>query len=991
MLHWQVAVVSLFCLLPSSIVAQRLAAPWQPDPVLSALLVQQLVFSPGGYGWVATDEGVRRYDGYAAVPLARLVRQGVAAPTGYVQLVLDPTGTLWIGAATGLFRFEPGTGQLMRQALPTTPGERSQVTALWRDARTGGLWVGYGHHRLLQLDPDRPQQPWFTADTTRGQVLRLAPGMHGTVWATTEQHLCQFDAQARQLRHLPRLAEALVPVPGTGPQLLVSATALWELDTTCNQLRERQRWLPDPHHYDVRFGPLLDAHGRPCAWLVGGRRVALRWMPGQAQPLVQCQPAGINPADAVTVPLVDRLYQLQRDPTGLEWAFSCDWRGCYRQVARPLVQRLPLPVALPSVRSLTRLPDGRLLVGSYTGTFVQQSTSAGATFRSLLLRVAGRLWPYPPYHALTTRAGRVLLALVSNGFGELNPATGEVRSLLPLVSARTLFQDSRGQVWGGGDEGLYRLNETEHRVTSFALGPAKALRGIAVRGIAEDAQGQLWLATARGVYVLDPATGALRHYGPQEPGPHHLPTIDVTCVVARAPDGRIWLGTRDAGLLALDSRRGVVRQLTATAGLPDAPVASLLPGPDGALWAGTYAGLVRYAPAADQLTVYGVAEGLTDPEFNQQAALAEATGELLFGGIGGVFRVVPTRLAPPASPAPQLLLSQVSATSNALRPLPVRTATEALALGGVAQQVRLDLALTAFRDPSQARFYYQLTPAGTPLATPQLTGHQLRLYAPAAGDYTLDLWGQTADGRRSATRRLHLTVARPWWQHPATLAGAALLLLLAGAAIQWGRSRRALREARLRTRIAADLHDEVGALLTRVSMRAEVLHETSATPNAPDLTALLADSRTALTTMRDVVWSIDAGADTVGALVDRLRDHLDQSAEPAGLRTQLVVNGLLDATPLAPHVRQHLYLLAKEAITNVVRHAPEATEIQVTLQRTGRTLTLSVRNDGPPVQRRAGSGGLGLRSMAQRAKALGARLVVGPVPGGGWEVRVVVD
>ena len=782
-----------------------------------------------------------------------------------------------------------------------------------------------------------------------------------------------------------------MPVPGPGPQRLVSATALWELDTARNQLRECQRWLPDPHHYAVRFGPLLDTLGRPCAWLVGGLRVRLRWRPGAALPLVQCQPAGINPADAGPGPLADRLYQLQRDPTGLEWAFSCDWRGCYHQVARPLVQRLPLPVALPSVRCLTRLPDGRLLVGSYTGTFLQQSARAEAPFRPLPLRVAGRFWPYPAYHVLTTRAGRVLLALVSNGFGELDPATGEVRPLLPPVSARTLFQDSRGQVWGGGDEGLYRLDEIHYRVIDYAPGAANALRGVAVRGLAEDAQGQLWLATARGAYALDPATGALRHYGPTEPGPRHLPTTDVTCLVARAPDGRIWLGTRDAGLLALDPRRGVVRQLTSTAGLPDAPVASLLPGSDGALWAGTYAGLVRYAPAADQLTVYGVAEGLTDPEFNQQATLAEADGTLLLGGIGGVFRVRPTRLAPASSPAPQLLLSQVSATGNGRRPLPAGPANEALALAGVAQQVCLDLALTAFRDPTQARFYYRLTPAGAPLASPQATGHQLRLYAPAAGDYTLELWGQTADGRRSATRRLLLTVARPWWQHPLLLAGAALLLLLAGAALQWGRTRRALREARLRTRIAADLYDEVGALLTRVSMRAELLHAPQVNSPDPDLTALLTDSRAALTTMCDVVWSIDAGADTVGALRDRLREHLTHTAEPRGLHTELLITDLPDSLPLASQLRQHLYLLAKEAITNVVRHAPRATRLDVTLSRRGRGLVLTITDDGPVVERPAAATGMGLRTMQQRAAAVGGQLRVGPRPDApGWGVWLVV-
>jgi tetratricopeptide (TPR) repeat protein len=130
--------------------------------------------------------------------------------------------------------------------------------------------------------------------------------------------------------------------------------------------------------------------------------------------------------------------------------------------------------------------------------------------------------------------------------------------------------------------------------------------------------------------------------------------------------------------------------------------------------------------------------------------------------------------------------------------------------------------------------------------------------------------------------------------------GTGLLVLMAVAAglgIVRARQRRLLQEAQLRTRIAADLHDEVGALLTRVTMRAELLHEKQTGIPAASTAALLTDSRAALTTMRDVVWSIDAGADTVGALLDRLRDHLDQTTEATTLRTGLTTSHLQDAEP----------------------------------------------------------------------------------------------
>ncbi|WP_165903892.1 tetratricopeptide repeat-containing sensor histidine kinase [Hymenobacter gummosus] len=220
------------------------------------------------------------------------------------------------------------------------------------------------------------------------------------------------------------------------------------------------------------------------------------------------------------------------------------------------------------------------------------------------------------------------------------------------------------------------------------------------------------------------------------------------------------------------------------------------------------------------------------------------------------------------------------------------------------------------------------------------------------------------------------------------------VLLLAGAAVlvtvgvlaylsQRRRLARLLREQHLRTRIAADLHDEVGTLLARVSMQADLLHQTQPAPN-PAFERLLTNARSAAGTMRDIVWGIDAQADNVGALLDRMREHLDQSAAPAGLRTHLDVTGLDNGEgPLASELRQQLYLIFKEAVTNAVRHARGATALWVDLRRQAGRLHLSVRDNGQPPA-------TGPRSMQRRAESLGGTLTAGPGPEGGFAVRLDV-
>lgn len=250
---------------------------------------------------------------------------------------------------------------------------------------------------------------------------------------------------------------------------------------------------------------------------------------------------------------------------------------------------------------------------------------------------------------------------------------------------------------------------------------------------------------------------------------------------------------------------------------------------------------------------------------------------------------------------------------------------------------------------------------------------------------------QLSQALRQTRARLHQAEAgrRRAWLGVAALAGGLSVAL--GLAWWATRQRRhAARQAQLHTHLTADLHEEVGTLLARVSMQAELLHQQQPEPS-PALARLLGNSHAAARTMRDLVWSADAQATTVGALLDRVRDYLDHTAAPAGLHTQLRINGLPDGLPLPAGLRQHLYLLVKEAVANALAHAAQATTLTVTLTHyaVARDLILSIEDDGLPSAAPARVG-LGLRTMQQRAQALRGTLEAGPRREGGFRVQLQV-
>jgi signal transduction histidine kinase len=232
-------------------------------------------------------------------------------------------------------------------------------------------------------------------------------------------------------------------------------------------------------------------------------------------------------------------------------------------------------------------------------------------------------------------------------------------------------------------------------------------------------------------------------------------------------------------------------------------------------------------------------------------------------------------------------------------------------------------------------------------------------------------------------------------QHQQQLAAAGLvglLLLAAGGGALWAvRRRQRRRVAALRAQLATDLHDEVGTLLTRVSVQAELLQTLPSAQQPPAVEGLLRNSRAAASTMRDVVWGIDARADSAGSLLDRMREYLYQTVGTAGWHTELEVTGWPDEVPLPSTVRQAVYRIFKEAVTNALRHASGATQLHVALSRHRSYLQLILTDNGRPAATPGPPpAGMGLRNMQQRAAALGGHVTAGPWPAGGWRVHVKV-
>jgi signal transduction histidine kinase len=257
-----------------------------------------------------------------------------------------------------------------------------------------------------------------------------------------------------------------------------------------------------------------------------------------------------------------------------------------------------------------------------------------------------------------------------------------------------------------------------------------------------------------------------------------------------------------------------------------------------------------------------------------------------------------------------------------------------------------------------------------------------------AGRYVLRVRGSNNDGvwsRHEAA--LPVTVLPPFWQ-TWWFRIAAASLAVAGLVVAYKmRIRRLLALERLRLRIASDLHDELGSELSGIAMASSLIgrEDRLTDKDRSRLADVAATAARVMTGLRDIVWYINPEQDTLESLEQRMRSVARTLLD--GTTHEFRSSGIRPA-PIEMDRRRHLFLIYKELVTNVVRHA-RASRVDIRLDMTERLLRLEVADDGVGLKDEEGAG-TGLRSIRRRAAEIGADLEIESRPGAGTRARLIV-
>ncbi len=276
----------------------------------------------------------------------------------------------------------------------------------------------------------------------------------------------------------------------------------------------------------------------------------------------------------------------------------------------------------------------------------------------------------------------------------------------------------------------------------------------------------------------------------------------------------------------------------------------------------------------------------------------------------------------------------------------------------------------------------------------------------APGRYRFLVRAVNSDGIASAEpATIAFTILSPVWQRWWFLALVALGAGLTIYALYGYRVARLLEMANMRTRIATDLHDDIGANLTRIALLSEVAGRNrggersphgggpGGAPDDPEedgpLKSIARIARESVGSMSDIVWAINPARDSLLDLTRRMRQHADEVFTLRDIALRFDAPGAHDSVRLGVDVRRDLLLIFKEAVNNSARHSG-CSRVDIDLCVEGPRLVLSLADNGSGFDTSLESEGQGLMSMRRRAHRLKGTLEIASSAGAGTTVRLSI-
>lgn len=494
-----------------------------------------------------------------------------------------------------------------------------------------------------------------------------------------------------------------------------------------------------------------------------------------------------------------------------------------------------------------------------------------------------------------------------------------------FASSSWMIGDRQGGLWLGAVEKLGRLHDSKYKV----LQPSEGLPETNPRSFFVDSRGWLWIGLRfKGVSVTKD-TGAKNPSFINYSFEKDQLSSNAVRSITEDDAGRIYFAT-DRGLDRYDPNKNLWTHFTKKDGFAGSMIYSVLNDSRGFIWAGTEGGLSRFDPRQEKIP------NITLPIYLSRVQIA---GE-------------------------NLALPETG--TDFIKPLELSSSGNNLTLGFVAPN---------FQNQENVFYQYKLSNVDAVWSKP--TKLRVVTFARlAAGEYRFLVRAVDNHGLTSVKPAVfEFRILPPIWRRGWFFALMSLFAAVVIYLIYRNRLARFLELERIRTRIATDLHDDIGANLTRISLMSEVAKQKSVDENSNLLASIADIARESVSSMNDIVWAISPEHDRLLDLTRRMRLHAEDVFALCDIYLEFNAPVSVRDIQLGVNVRHDLLLIFKEAVNNAARHSA-CSKVKINFILENGILKLGIKDNGKGFDPNSEYDGQGLRSMARRAESLGGDLKI---------------
>lgn len=731
---------------------------------LSSRFVRKVVQDQRGFIWIATSEGLNRYDGEKVL---QYNKEQHRLPVNDINLLNEgPDGMLWVGerrpkdhngvmgGGLKVSLFDPVSEKactLEEYFGDKAPFREKELFGFYVDNNRRAWMSTYSGKAYLY---DRGRFELLVDNKGAYPISYALPADAHSYWLLGPQALLRVDSAGRVLeRDLitghEGFPERIIPLANGG--LLLQAFWYKKIKYKGRELSQQYR-LAEGGTLDV--SPYWKVQEGAGGWLwcfredelhifdAGGRLVAAL---SEKVPIPE-EYAFHPPFAALTI-----------DHDGLAWI--CPEKDILLLDVRENVFRNYLDEQGFSLRSLVPVGKDEIAVNSYKGLYRLNLSSGEAEpwfQKENLLGTGG----------IRTADGALWIALHGGKMARIRLEDNSLEQF-PVVDQDGIgcepfypFMDRNKRLWVGTTEGV-AVFDTASRQFIFDEDINRYLKGKACTWLCEGEEG-LWVATGEGLFLISPGGKQINRIS-------ELPPFYIFHIY-RESSSRFWLSTRGGGLIRWGRADGSFQQFTVENGLSSNIIYAAYPDEKGFLWMPSQNGLMRFDTASNTAQAFKELHGLPSNEFNSYAHLSLDDGRLLFGTIDGLASFSPKDI--PARQGKGSVLNVLQAQQFDAKAGMMKDVTDKVAGRGFLEQTSrrrfavFRFFLTDYFRPADNRYFYRIE--GLDPGWQLIVENQLPIGLLPWGKYTLRVRAMSHDGYRAGNElAIPIYSVRPvylrWW------------------------------------------------------------------------------------------------------------------------------------------------------------------------------------------------------------------------------------